>query len=155
MDFKSDNYGPATTAPDPGGQIAGVSDLYWQNLSGTNITTVDGFPAFVGVPYLSTYGTLTLNADGSYTYVLDETNPAVIALAPGGTLTDTIGYTLTDAALNSDSANLIVTINGPLDNDGDGDPDTTDPDPNDPCVYNVSTQLLIGILWGSYMCLLA
>ena len=39
------------------------------------------------------YGTLTLNADGSYSYVVDNTNATVDALNGSDTLTDSFSYT--------------------------------------------------------------
>ncbi|MCZ4305055.1 VCBS domain-containing protein, partial [Zoogloeaceae bacterium G21618-S1] len=62
------------------------------------------------------YGTLVLNADGSYTYTLDNTNPTVNALNTGDTLTDSYTYTLTDGDGTSTTATLEITINGS--NDG-------------------------------------
>ena len=42
------------------------------------------------------HGTLTLNADGSYAYAVDNTDTAVQALRTSAqTLTDTISYTIT------------------------------------------------------------
>ncbi|MFZ7328802.1 VCBS domain-containing protein, partial [Comamonas jiangduensis] len=42
------------------------------------------------------YGTVTLNADGTYRYVLDNSNAAVQALAEGEPLEETFTYTYTD-----------------------------------------------------------
>jgi|GEM_PF-894416 len=61
------------------------------------------------------YGTLTLNANGSYTYVLDNANAAVQALDEGETLTETYTYTVSDGT-TTDTATLTVTIFGS--NDG-------------------------------------
>src|SRR5256885_258740 len=54
---------------------------------------------------------LTLNADGSYTYVINESDAMVQGLNPGGTLLDSFNYTLTDGSL-TDTAVLTVTIHG-------------------------------------------
>ena len=48
----------------------------------------------VGAAKAGTYGSLTLNADGSYSYVANNAN----ALAAGQTATDTFTYTVRDAA---------------------------------------------------------
>ena len=40
-------------------------------------------------------GTVALNADGTYTYTLDNTNPTVNQLSPGETLAETYTYVLT------------------------------------------------------------
>ncbi len=63
-------------------------------------------------PAVGTYGTITLAADGSYTYTLDNTNPLVQQLAPGETLTETYNYTLTDKDGDTSSATLTITITG-------------------------------------------
>ncbi|SHJ72140.1 beta strand repeat-containing protein, partial [Aquimarina spongiae] len=122
------NYGPNVTDADPGGQIAGVSDIFWQGDNVVVVSEVNGVAANVGNSIPTMYGFLTINSDGSYTYVLDQNNPAVMALAAGATLIDTTPYTLRDGALNTDSANLIITIVGTLDTDGDDIPDEVDLD---------------------------
>ena len=58
------------------------------------------------------YGDFVLNADGSYTYTLDNDNPDVNALNNGETLTDTLDYIITDADGDTDTAKLYITING-------------------------------------------
>ena len=57
------------------------------------------------------YGQIQLNADGSYTYAVDNTNLTVQGLASGETLKDEFTYTLSDG-LATDQATLSVTING-------------------------------------------
>ena len=79
----------------------------------------------VGTALAGAYGTLTLNADGSYTYTLDNTNPAVNALKTGDTLSDVFVYTLSDGTA-VDTANLTITINGRT----DGVPTVTPTDHN-------------------------
>ena len=60
-----------------------------------------------------TYGTLTLGADGVYTYTLDNGNPLVNALNGSSTpLTDSYTYTLTDGDGTQTTATLTITING-------------------------------------------
>ncbi|MBT0964313.1 VCBS domain-containing protein, partial [Denitromonas iodatirespirans] len=71
-------------------------------------------PITAATPTL-TYGSLILNADGSYTYTLDNTNAAVNALNDGETLTDSYTYTLTDGDGTSTTATLTITINGHTD----------------------------------------
>ncbi|MEA3002846.1 MAG: hypothetical protein QOH81_1634 [Sphingomonadales bacterium] len=58
--------------------------------------------------FTGAYGTLTLHADGSYTYVL---SPAAQALAQGETAVDSFDYTVTDGSL-SDVGTLRITIAG-------------------------------------------
>lgn len=62
------------------------------------------------------HGLLVLAADGSFTYTLDNTDPAVDALGTGDTLTDTFTYTAVDGRGGAASATLTITINGTTDN---------------------------------------
>ncbi len=108
------NDGPGATAANPGFHVVGVSDLSWQKQNGEKVTHVNAVavpPA--GQSYTGTYGSVTVFPDGTYTYTLNDTLPAVIALPQGGTLTDTFVYTVTDfAGLATANANLVITING-------------------------------------------
>ncbi|MCA0973494.1 VCBS domain-containing protein [Halomonas denitrificans] len=61
------------------------------------------------------YGILTINPDGSYTYVIDDTVPAVEALASGDTLSETFTYRVTDALGLDGAAVLTITIRGAQD----------------------------------------
>ncbi|WP_139215201.1 VCBS domain-containing protein, partial [Oceanisphaera psychrotolerans] len=71
----------------------------------------------VGSALAGQYGSLTLDADGKYTYVIDESNAAVQALRTSGqTLTESFSYTVTDAGELSDSATLTITLQGQNDN---------------------------------------
>ncbi len=58
------------------------------------------------------YGTLDWGDDGFYDYTVDNGNAAVIALADGESLTDTFTYTLADTSFLTDTADLVITING-------------------------------------------
>ncbi|WP_299837536.1 VCBS domain-containing protein, partial [uncultured Tenacibaculum sp.] len=122
------NYGPDATDIDKGLQLAGISDIFWQGESSIQITQVDGSAGNLGVSYAGTYGSIIMNADGSYDYILDTSNPAVQNLLSGQTLTETFNYTLFDG-FNTDNANLIITINGSgTDSDSDGISDLVDLD---------------------------
>ena len=57
------------------------------------------------------YGTLTLNANGSYTYALDDANAIVQALGTGETLQESYTYILSDGQ-KVDTADLNITITG-------------------------------------------
>ncbi|MCK6394415.1 cadherin-like domain-containing protein [Zoogloea sp.] len=72
------------------------------------------------------YGSLRIGADGSYTYTLDNTNPAVNALKTGDTLTEIFSYTLADPSALTDIAQLTITIDGVT----DGGPSITPVDGN-------------------------
>ncbi|MEM6713865.1 MAG: Ig-like domain-containing protein [Cyanobacteria bacterium P01_C01_bin.147] len=77
------------------------------------VASVAGNPIGAG-PVQGQYGTLTVNADGSYTYTLDNDNPVVNALNDGDTLTETFDYTVSDGDLE-DTAQFDITINGSTD----------------------------------------
>ena len=64
------------------------------------------------------HGTLTLNPNGGYSYLLDNTNSAVQALNNGQTLLDTFTYTISDGQGGTASANLDITITGITDLNG-------------------------------------
>jgi len=59
---------------------------------------------------IQVYGTLTLNPDGTWTFELDNTRPAVQALNNGDALPFTFNYTVTDADGDEDNANLLITM---------------------------------------------
>jgi VCBS repeat-containing protein len=75
-----------------------------------NDTDVDVEPLTVANPgiYVGAHGTLTLNADGSYTYV---PNAATQGLDDGESVQDVFSYTASDGTA-SDTATLTVTVNG-------------------------------------------
>ena len=62
------------------------------------VSAVNGAAGNVGAAVTGAHGTLTINANGSYTYVVNENDSAVQALHPGETITDTFNYTVKDAA---------------------------------------------------------
>ncbi|WP_221195923.1 VCBS domain-containing protein, partial [Halomonas organivorans] len=79
------------------------------------------------------YGTLTLEADGSYTYQLDNSNLDVQGLTDGEQLEEVFTYTLTDGDTDSDDATLTITIDGSDDGvtvNVPNDHDATTPDGN-------------------------
>jgi len=90
----------------------GVADT--RGADGATVTGLQG--GTVGTPLVSTYGTLTLNADGSYSYALNNANTAVQSLSAGQTLTEIFSYTITDGDGDTSATTLTITINGA--NDG-------------------------------------
>lgn len=80
-------------------------------LSGSPTLITAASPAVIA----GTYGTLTLRADGSYSYALDNNNPAVDGLASGATLTETFTYQIKDADGDAATTQLTITINGATD----------------------------------------
>lgn len=103
------------------------------------------------------FGTLTIKADGSYTYELDNSNLNVQSLTDGETLTETFTYTLTDGDGDTASADLTITINGKNDDvelEIPTDHDTINPDGTlkDPADYtNTSDHVVFesGLTGGS------
>ena len=91
------------------------------NPAGTD-TDVDGDTLVVsiagGVPVSGAtvisglYGTLTINADGNYSYIQNTANPAVAGLPKGATLQDDFTYTVNDGHGGSANAILSITITG-------------------------------------------
>ena len=57
-------------------------------------------------------GTLTLYADGTYSFSVNTADPAVAALGAGATLVETYNYTISDGQGGSASAQIRITING-------------------------------------------
>jgi len=66
----------------------------------------------VAAAVAGSYGSVAINADGSYTYTLDNGNSAVQALNDGDTLTDVYTYSITDGDGDIATCTLTVTING-------------------------------------------
>ena len=70
-----------------------------------------GSSGVIGQPIRGQYGTLILNADGSYTYSIDLSNPEVLAAAGlGRVLQDVFTYTVQDLAGATDQAELVITL---------------------------------------------
>ncbi len=80
-------------------------------------TEGSGDAGTVGSALAGEYGSLTLSADGRWTYTLNNSNTAVQALSPGQTLTERFNYTVTDRSGNglTDIAVLTITIEGAQD----------------------------------------
>ena len=82
----------------------------------TQEVTIVKFGPTSGTPGSSlagSYGSLTLNANGTYSYAVNNANLAVNALRLStDTLTDTFAYTMRDAAGATSSAQLVIMIHG-------------------------------------------
>jgi VCBS repeat-containing protein len=63
-----------------------------------------------GGSFTGTYGTLLLNADGSYTYTLDTSDPDFKQLLGGGTGVEHFTYTIKDADGDTSTATLTLDI---------------------------------------------
>ena len=117
-------YGNVVTGVDlvgDGNTLDGVVDALGANTPSsaavvTGVVAGTGSPAgagaSLGTPVAGQYGTLTLNADGSYAYTPDYTNPTVVALRPQDSLPDVFTYEITDAEGQSSSTTLTVSVIG-------------------------------------------
>lgn len=87
------------------------------NDSGTGIKVTSVFNSAVAASGTTTikgqFGTLTIDADGAYTYAPDSTFDSVVdQLNAGASKTETFTYTITDANGNAATSTLTVKING-------------------------------------------
>ncbi len=111
------NYGANVTAENPASQIAGISDIYWQTNNKMRVVKVNDEIDLVGQMITTTYGMLTIYADGNYTYSVDENNLIIANLPLGTTLIDRVSYTLTDGmdnSVNIATAFLHINIEGTM-----------------------------------------
>ncbi|MDT7513499.1 beta strand repeat-containing protein [Rhodoferax mekongensis] len=95
--------GTNASADTLGADSATVTGAQVGNAGAAQITTG------VGSALAGTYGTLTINADGSYTYV---TNAAAQALNVGDSKQDVFSYTLKDSDGSFSTTTVTMTING-------------------------------------------
>ncbi|WP_218641746.1 Ig-like domain-containing protein [Aeromonas sp. RU39B] len=100
------------------GVLANDHDANQDSLQVTAVRTgsesSSGNAGTIGSALAGTYGTLILNADGSYSYVADK--DAADQLKAGQTATDSFTYTVSDGKGGTDTATLTITVTGT--NDG-------------------------------------
>ncbi|NJM55123.1 MAG: tandem-95 repeat protein [Verrucomicrobiae bacterium] len=95
-----------------------------------------GTGANVGSSVTGTYGTLTLNADGTYTYNLNNSSDAIQGLTQGETVNDIFTYQITDADGDTSTATLTVAVVGAndtpvvIDPNNPGTPENPNPAPD-------------------------
>ncbi|MBZ9709881.1 VCBS domain-containing protein, partial [Mesorhizobium sp. ESP7-2] len=99
----SSDYGNIFGADGP----AAANPVSW----GTATATLNG-----GAVNLGDYGTLTQNANGTWSFVLDNSKPATQALHDGQTISVSFNYTLTDKDSDADTKTITFNINGADDN---------------------------------------
>ncbi|MFK4723648.1 VCBS repeat-containing protein [Bradyrhizobium niftali] len=100
------------TAPNPvsGNVLTNDTDV---DASDTHsVTAVNGSAAKVGTDVAGTYGTLHLNANGTYTYTLNNAQANVQAIADGQQVFDTFTYTNSDNHGGSGTGTLTITVTG-------------------------------------------
>jgi len=98
------------TATAATGVLSNDTDVDAGDTRTVSAVSFGAIPGTVGSALVATYGTLTLNADGSYSYV--ATRPASQALAAGQTATEVFSYTARDAAGATSTTTLTFTITG-------------------------------------------
>lgn len=111
VDFQSGFEGTDTmpSVPIVGNVLLNDTDVD----SPANDFSVTTAGVFVGL-----YGTLTLNANGSFSYVIDDANPTVDGLNNGASLTENFHYTMSDNNATdpkTDTGILSITILGSTD----------------------------------------
>ncbi len=76
----------------------------------TGQKTGSGDTKTLGQEFTTTYGTVTINADGSYSYAANR--PDALSLANDATVVDYFTYTVTDQAGDTDTGQLAITVTG-------------------------------------------
>uniref|UniRef100_UPI000F77086C beta strand repeat-containing protein n=1 Tax=Kiloniella majae TaxID=1938558 RepID=UPI000F77086C len=104
--------GNVVTGVDVAGGDANVTDGNADSMGADGFGSITWAGATGGTTVVGTYGTLTVDADGNYSYALDYSNPAVTGLAQGATLPEVFTYTVTDGDGDTDTATLTLTIKG-------------------------------------------
>ena len=109
----TDAVGSTVSTTAANGVLSNASDLDGDKLTVTGISDAAHGAGNVGASLAGTYGHLTLNADGSYSYVAD--NSSAISSAPTGShLQDSFTYTVSDGNGGTATGSLTVTIAQPL-----------------------------------------
>ncbi len=106
-DALDDNASADEDASTSGNVLTNDSDADGDALE---VVTVNGLP--VGTPIVGLYGTLTLSADGSYSYTADQ--PGADRLADGTTADDVFTYEVSDGE-DTSTATLTITVSAVAD----------------------------------------
>ena len=110
-----------STAQQPGNKSQAIGNVLTNDSSSDGVkvvtefkVTVDGVEqsAAAGDSIITKYGTVTIQADGTYTYTLDNTRPATKQLNTGDSPVEEITYVVSDQSGNTVEAILAVTVNG-------------------------------------------
>ena len=80
-----------------------------------SVTAVLGNGSLVGLSATGIYGSMVMNADGSYVYTLDENDSDTIALQSGQNVVDSFSYQISDIHGLTSTSSLNVSINGGVD----------------------------------------
>ncbi len=88
-----------------------------KSVAGVAVGSVGSASSNTGSSVTGSYGSITINADGSYQYIVDNSNAAVQALRLSSqTLSETFTYKVVDTVGLNSLATITVTIQGSNDN---------------------------------------
>ena len=116
-DFISITVGGSAVSKTSGnGALSNDADMEGDTLTVNGIRTGDdgetGTTGTVGSSLTGSFGNLTLNSDGSYTYELDPNNTDVQKISTGEYFYETFTYTITDEAGQTSTAQITIRIEG-------------------------------------------
>ena len=77
----------------------------------TGAVSATGVAGTIGVALQGLYGSLTINQNGTYVYVVDNSNAAVNTLAKGKSLEESFTYTASNGSASAQAA-IVVKVNG-------------------------------------------
>ncbi|WP_220765766.1 S-layer family protein, partial [Shewanella sp. MBTL60-112-B1] len=150
--------GEVIAGMDHGGGFADVADSDPENQP-LNVVQVENFdgdiigngdtPIGDDIVLVGEFGTLTISSDGSYSYLLDDSNTTINALDAGDIETDTFSYWIEDADNQQAMATLTITINGS--NDGptaNADTNVVDEAVNDAATVAITGEVIAGMDHG-------
>ena len=111
-DVATNAVGSTLTVASATGVLSNDTDLDGDKLTVTGVSDASKGAGSVGSSLAGVYGHLTLNADGSYSYVAD--NSSAINSAPSGShLLDVFAYTTSDGNGGTAGATLTITLERP------------------------------------------
>ena len=116
-DFNTISVGGSAISKTSGnGALSNDADMEGDTLTVNGIRTGDdgetGTTGTVGTSLTGTYGNLTLNSDGSYSYELDANNTDLQKISTGEYFYETFTYTITDEAGQTATAQITIRIEG-------------------------------------------
>ena len=132
-----DNVGPSVSGDDTGAVTEDVGVLGGNISDSGNLTVADpdaGESAFSAETIVGSYGSLTIDAAGAWTYTADNSQAAIQGLDAGNSLTDLFLVTTADGT----TQRVTITINGANDVPGNTAPVATD----DPGAYSAALLAL-------------
>ena len=109
VDVTADSSGNVTESSDDALTVTGTQTSATTS-SGSSVTISSPNSASVGSAVTGYYGQLTINANGSYSYVANQSTAN--ALDVGETVTDVFTFTVTDTQSSTTTATLTITVIG-------------------------------------------